>query len=277
MMRNLSVLLIAAAVGLSGVTGAGAWAEEKAADAAPPQEAAAPAKDEAESKADSATSAGALEIRATKAMEARDWATALPLLKKVADLVKDDPDRLDATQERIRVCEKNIAKQAAANLQAARKGEKPPAEGVPAVANPAPPTAEQRKAHAAPEAGKVVELTIKELGNFDYNNDKGGNIPPDVQALNGHTVRVRGFMIPMDQAQDITQFALVPDLFACCFGQPPQVQHTIIVHCPEGQAVGYSPEEIVCEGKLKVEEKKDDGFIVSVFEMEVQSVKPAPR
>jgi len=28
---------------------------------------------------------------------------------------------------------------------------------------------------------------------------------------------------------------------------------------------------------LKVEEKKDDGYIVSVFEMDVQSVKPAAK
>jgi hypothetical protein len=34
-------------------------------------------------------------------------------------------------------------------------------------------------------------------------------------------------MIPIDQAENITSFALVPSLFACCFGQPPQVQHTV--------------------------------------------------
>ena len=37
------------------------------------------------------------------------------------------------------------------------------------------------------------------------------------------------------------------------------------------------PDELVIEGKLKVEEKKDDGYIVSLFELEVSSVKPAPK
>jgi hypothetical protein len=123
----------------------------------------------------------------------------------------------------------------------------------------------------------VLDVAIKELGNFEYDADNGGNIPPDVTALSGSTLRVTGFMIPMDQADNITQFALVPSLFACCFGQPPSIQHTIVVNCPKGKAVSYYPDEIVVEGKLKVEEKKEDGFIVSLFEIEVNSVKPAGK
>jgi hypothetical protein len=118
---------------------------------------------------------------------------------------------------------------------------------------------------------------MKELGNFDYDADKGGNIPDDVKRLTGAKVRVQGFMIPLDQADNISHFSLVPSLFACCFGQPPQIQHQIVVHTPKGKAVGYYPDEIICEGTLKVDEKKDDGYIVSVFEMDVQSVKPAAK
>ena len=99
-------------------------------------------------------------------------------------------------------------------------------------------------------------MAIKELGNFEYDADKGGNIPEDVKAMSGSMIRLNGFMIPMDQATSISQFALVPSLFACCFGQPPQIQHTIIVNCPKGKAVSYYPDEINVEGKLKVERKK---------------------
>ena len=98
-----------------------------------------------------------------------------------------------------------------------------------------------------------------------------------MKKLSGSRIRVQGFMIPLDQADNISHFALVPSLFACCFGQPPQIQHQIVVHTPKGKAVSYFPDEIVCEGALKVEEKKDDGYIVSVFEMEVSSVKPAAK
>ena len=44
----------------------------------------------------------------------------------------------------------------------------------------------------------------------------------------------------------------MPSLFACCFGQPPQIQHTIVVQCPEGKAVSYFPDEINVEGTAAV-------------------------
>jgi hypothetical protein len=235
--------------------------------------AAEPAKDDS-AKKDDATTAGALEVRANAEFSAGNWAAALPMLKKVAELVKDDAARLSNVEEQIRVCERNMAKMAAENLKNRRPGDAPPPGATPPAA---PPTAENRKPLKAPKPGEALELTIKELGNFDYDQEKGGNIPDDIKALAGSTVRVRGYMIPMDQAENITQFALVPDLFACCFGQPPQVQHTIVSHCPPGKAVSYFADEIVVEGKLKVDEKKDDGFIVSVFEVDISSVRPAPK
>jgi hypothetical protein len=138
-------------------------------------------------------------------------------------------------------------------------------------------TGDDRKPHKKPKDGEVYALSIQELGNFEFDQEKGGNIPKDVKALAGATVRLTGYMIPLDQADKIKQFVLVPDLFACCFGQPPQVQHSIIAACPAGKAVSYFPEQIVIEGKLNVEEKKDDGFIVSIFDVNVTSVKPAPK
>ncbi len=204
-----------------------------------------------------------LEFRATQAFNRNEYSTALPLLQKLETELKDTPDKLGPVQEQIRVCQKNIAMaQSAIPL--------PPGTD-PEV------TPEKRKPHPAPKAGETVALTIKDLGNFECDADKGGNIPADVKALGGATIRLNGFMIPMDQATSISQFALVPSLFACCYGQPPQIQHTIIVNCPKGKAVSYFPDEINVEGKLKVEEKKEDGFIISIFEIECSSVKPVAK
>ncbi|MGH7178876.1 MAG: DUF3299 domain-containing protein, partial [Tepidisphaeraceae bacterium] len=159
------------------------------------------------------SSAQALQVRAMEEFSRGRFATALPLLRRLADELGDEPDRLGQVQEAIRVCERSLAA----------------AGGNPAVVATPPPTAEQRKPHRAPRPGEVLELEIRDLGNFEYDADHGGNIPQDVQRLSGATVRLRGYMIPMDQADAITEFALVPSLFACCFGQPPQVQHTIVV------------------------------------------------
>lgn len=194
-----------------------------------------------------------LDRQAAEALAAGDYAGALPLLRRLADLYKDDARKLKAIQEQITAAERNI------NLGIS-----------------GPFTNEQRKPIPAPKAGEVMVFeNVRDIGNFEYDAEHGGTIPEDVKRLSGTPIRVRGFMIPMDQAETITTFALVPSLFACCFGQPPQIQHTVVVKTPKGKAVSYFPDEIIVEGKLTVEEKKEEGFIVSVFELSASSVKPA--
>ncbi|HEX8912081.1 MAG TPA: DUF3299 domain-containing protein [Humisphaera sp.] len=215
-----------------------------------------------------------LALRAQQAFNRGEYAAALPLYRKLAAESEGLPAKLASIQERIRVCEKAIAAAKAEAADMAAKGIDPNAALKPKAADN---SAEARKPHVTPAAGQVYDTTIQGLGNFDYDQDRGGNVPEDVQKLSGSVVRLKGFMIPMDAAENITQFALVPSLFACCFGQPPSIQHTIVVNCPKGKAVGYSADELIVEGTLKVQEKKDDGYIISLFEMQVQSVKLAPK
>jgi hypothetical protein len=143
---------------------------------------------------------------------------------------------------------------------------------------PTPAMGADRVPHPAPKLGETVICDIKDLGNFEYDAEKGGNIPADVMALNGCRFRTHGFMMPLDQVENITDFAFVPSLFGCCFGQPPQVQHTILVHCAKGKSIAeYTSEELVVEGTLRVQEKKDDGFVISIFEIDATSVRAAPK
>lgn len=217
---------------------------------------------------------GALEIRATETFNKGDYGVAQPMLQRLAGALAAQPDqadRLAMVQEQIRVCQKNQAVQVAAVTSVGDTSLTTPA-GPPPIA-----MGVDRKPHPLPKPGEVVDTSIKELGNFEFDAEHGSAIPQDVKAMDGATVRLHGFMIPMDQAENISKFALVPSLFACCYGQPPQIQHTIVVNCPKGKAMSYYPDEIVVEGKLKVGEKKDDGFIVSIFEVDTTSVKPAPK
>ena len=214
----------------------------------------------------SAENIGAMELRAQTAFDKGDYATALPLFMNLEKKLADKPDKLGPLQEKIRVCKKNLLKDPPKDLQNFLN-QKPQDNATP----------EKRKPHIKPKDGQTLDLAIKDLGNFEYDAEKGGNIPEDVKQLHGSRIRTHGFMIPLDQADNITEFALVPSLFACCFGQPPQVQHTMVVHTPKGKAVGYFPDEIIVEGTLKVDEKKEDGLIISVFEVDCISVKPMPK
>ncbi len=117
-------------------------------------------------------------------------------------------------------------------------------------------------------------MTIKELGNFDFDPTADTTIPADVKALNGTKIKLRGFMIPLTQAENITNFALVPSLVGCCFGQPPGVQHTITCRAAPDPAVPYTVDEVSVEGTLKINVQRDQGYTFSIFELEGVSVKP---
>jgi hypothetical protein len=207
--------------------------------------------------------ANELQIQANEDMGRGNYAAAAVLLQKVEQLVADQPDVLGLVMEDLRVCRKQVLQQNSNN----------PQQSVVTAVDGAGP----RHIHPTPAAGQTLEMPIKELGNFDYDATNGGNIPTDVTHLEGCQFRTKGFMIPLDQAESISEFALVPSLVACCFGQPPQIQHTIIVTCPKDKAVAYFPDELIVEGKLHVKEMRDGGFIVSIFQMDATDVRAAPQ
>jgi hypothetical protein len=213
------------------------------------------------------TAAGAvdpaqLEANANLAFDRGQYSAALPLLRKLLETLPPGSDRTAALEEKVRVCQTALA---------AAPGMVPPQDPRPIATAP-----EERKRHVRPAQGQVLQLALRDLGNFDYDPEKGG-LPEDVTGLSGVTLRTRGYMIPLDSVDNITEFALVPSLFACCFGQPPQVQHTLMVRTPKGKEVSFYPDEIMVEGRLTVRENKEEGVVISVFEMECTSVKVAPQ
>jgi hypothetical protein len=142
-----------------------------------------------------------------------------------------------------------------------------------AVTTADPSTGKPRIPHPSPFPGQMLNMTIKELGNFEFDPTANSDVPSDVKALDGVKIRLRGFMIPLNQAETITDFALVPSLVGCCFGQPPGVQHTITCKTAPGQAVAYSVDEIYIEGTLKINVQRDQGYTFSIFDLAVTSVK----
>lgn len=182
----------------------------------------------------------------------RDYERALECFKIAAAKTTDVAPRA-ALQKRIRECEKLIASKV-------------------------PTSADKRVPHKLPPAGTQLDVSLEELGNFEYDTNKGGGIPADVKALNGSKVRVHGYMLPMDAAEHIREFALDPYVWSGSSGPPaPPIQNRIIVDCAKDKPVDYFPGEITVEGTLSVEEKKEDGFIVSVFQITGGSVRPIAK
>src|SRR5262245_60167930 len=80
-----------------------------------------------------------VEVRAQSAFEKGDYVTALPLLNILARQYQEQPEKLGPVQERIRVCQVQIAQNPPADLQA--------------QANTVKTSPEQRKPHVRPKEG----------------------------------------------------------------------------------------------------------------------------
>lgn len=62
---------------------------------------------------------------------------------------------------------------------------------------------------------------------------------PDVQALDGQKVFIKGYMYPMKQIEGLRSFLLVKDNAQCCFGGNPAMQDMILVNLVPGKTVNF--------------------------------------
>lgn len=151
-----------------------------------------------------------------------------------------------------------------------------PAPQVAAAPAPDAPEPGPRRPHHPPKPGEIREMTIRRLGNFNYAQLRG--IPDDVRGLDGMTVRLRGYVVPTVQAVGASQFALVPSRTSCCYGQPPGIEHIVMVSCAHGERADGDPaDEVIVKGGLHVGEVVQDGMVVALYRVTDASVRPMAR
>ena len=94
--------------------------------------------------------------------------------------------------------------------------------------------------------------------------------PEAVAALDGARVEIVGYMIPEEwQRREVTEFMLVRDLLACCFGGAPQPDEWIHVSMEEGRGSAYYPFVAVSvRGTLRIEGIDDGaGYAAGCFRL----------
>ena len=216
---------------------------------------------------DSATLESLLS-QADEAYDSGEFYQALPLYKEVAVRLQGRINQLPEGAER---------DAAAAQLENVKELVRDTEKALRELAGRKSPGLAERTPHEPPNPGEIRELGIAELGNFPYDDAVGG-VPPDVAALDGSQVRMTGYMLPGFQTDQIEQFTLVIDVYECCFGEPPGVEHTINVIVPEGRTVTFTYGEVQVTGTLRVEEQRRDGFVVNLFTIEdVTSIRETGR
>jgi hypothetical protein len=121
-------------------------------------------------------------------------------------------------------------------------------------------------------------IDIATLGGFPFSGDRGtlAEIPRPLRQLDGQRIELEGFMIPMNQAYEITEFALVPSPYGLdCFGPGPPVPQIIVVHTIRGKALRYNYNYLNVVGTLHVRVADDTRYAMSVYDMMVDSVTQA--
>ena len=85
-------------------------------------------------------------------------------------------------------------------------------------------------------------------------------------------ITVGGFMNSEDDSTgELDFFILVND--ACGCEGTPKLNEMIFCSMPEGETVALKPGTAWVTGKLFIEEEIDEGIVVSLYTMEVESVK----
>lgn len=121
-------------------------------------------------------------------------------------------------------------------------------------------------------AGLDKILPFDELTSWPYEDGLKG-MPKRVKKLSGKKVLMTGFMLPIDEVQNIKEFLLVESLWSCCYGQPPDIHGIVRVVMPKNKTTDYFFDPLKIIGTFKVEATMMDGYCVDIYQLHVESLE----
>jgi len=93
-------------------------------------------------------------------------------------------------------------------------------------------------------------------------------IPAGVKAWSGKDVIITGFMLPTKlENGKATEFLIMANQMACCFGTVPNMNDWVVVRMPQGTEV-IQDVPISFHGKLKVGAMFENGYMTGIYEMD---------
>jgi hypothetical protein len=93
-------------------------------------------------------------------------------------------------------------------------------------------------------------------------------IPAQVKGWNGKKVMITGYMVPVKMEKGlVTEFLLMRNTMACCFGTVPNMNEWVIVKMKKGvQPMMDVP--VAFYGELKVGAMFENGYMTGLYELE---------
>ncbi|MEX1096364.1 MAG: hypothetical protein WED34_09965 [Planctomycetales bacterium] len=91
---------------------------------------------------------------------------------------------------------------------------------------------------------------------------------PEVAALDGRKIFLKGYMYPQFQDHELKGFIFVKDNQQCCFGGNPALTDMISVEMQDGKTVDYSRGLVAVAGVFRVRDPRTGGELNPVYELE---------
>lgn len=101
---------------------------------------------------------------------------------------------------------------------------------------------------------------------------------PDVKALDGQQIFLKGYMYPTNQIEGISQFILCKDSGECCFGGKPALTDMIYIQFSEGLTdVSYDDRLVSVAGKLNLGDLRRAGELRPAYMIEATHFEVARK
>jgi hypothetical protein len=125
-------------------------------------------------------------------------------------------------------------------------------------------------------AGKLAGidriLTFEEISAWPYQDGLKG-MPEAVKKMDSHKVMMTGFMLPIDEVENIKEFLLVQSLWSCCYGQPPDINGIVRVVMQGDKRIDYKYDPIKVVGEFKVVASFEEGYCIDIYQLHAESVE----
>jgi hypothetical protein len=127
--------------------------------------------------------------------------------------------------------------------------------------------------HGGGKEDRPVMLSFEVLKKWTYVEGKTP-IPDFIRAFDGKIVDMTGYMMALNTVDNIRSFILMPSLFGCCYGQPPAVNHVVLVKMAGGKTAKYFEDVVRVRGRFHCSEERYEGELLSLYRIDADRVGP---
>jgi hypothetical protein len=95
------------------------------------------------------------------------------------------------------------------------------------------------------------------------------HVAPEVAALDGKPIFIKGYMYPTGRQTGITEFVLVKDTGQCCFGGQPKLTDMIVVKFDDGKMVNHREQVLVgVAGIFRANAVVQSGVLTGIYQLD---------